>query len=347
MHLAKKACASYLKGVHIMKDKEVFKLAAIDHEKLAKSYGLLNAPELTMVARTKEDPETGELIDRKTAAQDRILRLRMEAKARKAQKQVDKAADEESEDDDEDVKIKNQKRTKSSIQNDDQESGAEDEFFIKKRNDTTKAQADGSDSEDEEEAKELPSLSKRALRKIRPEGPYAGKNKLQFDAEGNASKKTESDYMKALRAGDTLKDGSKIEKDADISDDSGKQDKYVTEMKKRIHKNKAEDDKMAKARIKDIRKKHKKRDRAANGDDRDGNDGGEEMVLGTPGASDDDDDQEDNKSGSKDQTDEDDDDESIEEIPLKKRQKTSSEQTGKQSSSEARALSLLKDKTFF
>jgi len=68
MHLAKKACASYLKGVHIMKDKEVFKLAAIDHEKLARSYGLLNAPELTMVAKTKEDPETGEPIDRKTAA---------------------------------------------------------------------------------------------------------------------------------------------------------------------------------------------------------------------------------------------------------------------------------------
>ena len=30
MHLAKKACASYLKGVHIMKDKEVFQLNKIE-----------------------------------------------------------------------------------------------------------------------------------------------------------------------------------------------------------------------------------------------------------------------------------------------------------------------------
>ena len=43
-HLAKKACSSYLKGVHIMKDKDVFDLAAVDPQKLAESYGLLNAP---------------------------------------------------------------------------------------------------------------------------------------------------------------------------------------------------------------------------------------------------------------------------------------------------------------
>ena len=30
MHLAKKACVSYLKGIHVMKDKTVFQLAAID-----------------------------------------------------------------------------------------------------------------------------------------------------------------------------------------------------------------------------------------------------------------------------------------------------------------------------
>ena len=30
MHLAKKACVSYLKGIHVMKDKTVFHLAAID-----------------------------------------------------------------------------------------------------------------------------------------------------------------------------------------------------------------------------------------------------------------------------------------------------------------------------
>lgn len=43
-HLAKKACTSYLKGVHIMKDKDVFNLSSIDTQKLAFSYGLINAP---------------------------------------------------------------------------------------------------------------------------------------------------------------------------------------------------------------------------------------------------------------------------------------------------------------
>jgi len=58
MHLAKKACTSYLKGVHVMKDKSVFKLAEVDAEKLARSYGLLNAPKLTIVSKK------GELRDR-------------------------------------------------------------------------------------------------------------------------------------------------------------------------------------------------------------------------------------------------------------------------------------------
>ena len=66
MHLAKKACVSYLKGVHVMKDKTVFDLAAIDTQKLAHSYGLLNAPQLTIVTKTPSG--SGETVDKKAAA---------------------------------------------------------------------------------------------------------------------------------------------------------------------------------------------------------------------------------------------------------------------------------------
>jgi len=38
--------------------------------------------------------------------------------------------------------------------------------------------AEEEEASDEEEAKLLPKLSQRALRKIRAEGPYAGKNKI-------------------------------------------------------------------------------------------------------------------------------------------------------------------------
>jgi len=46
MHLAKRACVSYLKSVYLMKDKEVFKFPSIDREKMAEAFGLAKAPEL-------------------------------------------------------------------------------------------------------------------------------------------------------------------------------------------------------------------------------------------------------------------------------------------------------------
>lgn len=42
--LAKKSCRSYIKSVHLMKDKTIFNVAKVDFQKLAESYGLMNAP---------------------------------------------------------------------------------------------------------------------------------------------------------------------------------------------------------------------------------------------------------------------------------------------------------------
>jgi len=44
MHLAKKACITYLKSVFVMPDKDVFKFSEIDTAKLAYSLGLPSAP---------------------------------------------------------------------------------------------------------------------------------------------------------------------------------------------------------------------------------------------------------------------------------------------------------------
>jgi ATP-dependent RNA helicase DDX10/DBP4 len=46
MHIAKRACISYLKCVWMMKDKDVFKLNEIDKDKLAESLGLANSPQI-------------------------------------------------------------------------------------------------------------------------------------------------------------------------------------------------------------------------------------------------------------------------------------------------------------
>ena len=50
-HLAKRACASYLRSVFLMKDKSVFDVTKIDTAKLATSYGLLNAPQINVVQK--------------------------------------------------------------------------------------------------------------------------------------------------------------------------------------------------------------------------------------------------------------------------------------------------------
>jgi hypothetical protein len=44
MHLAKRACVSYLKCIYLMKDKEVFQFKQVDAEKLAESLGLATSP---------------------------------------------------------------------------------------------------------------------------------------------------------------------------------------------------------------------------------------------------------------------------------------------------------------
>ena len=50
-HLAKRACVSYLRSIHLNKDKSVFKVAEIDAQKLATSYGLMNAPKVEVVSK--------------------------------------------------------------------------------------------------------------------------------------------------------------------------------------------------------------------------------------------------------------------------------------------------------
>ena len=152
---------------------------------------------------------------------------------------------------------------------------------------------------------------------------------MRFDADGNIKKKTEfdSDYLVALREGGALnEDGSKmkIERDGDVSDDSEAHEAHLTEIKKRLAKNLPSDALMAKERIKEKRQKIKKRLRAEMGLDKQSGDEEEDggMVLATPS----DNDENESQSQGSDRyvrDDDDDEEESIEELPLKKRQKTS------------------------
>ena len=47
-----------------MKDKTVFDVHKIDTAKLATSYGLLNAPQINVVAKSKHDPDEPEKVEK-------------------------------------------------------------------------------------------------------------------------------------------------------------------------------------------------------------------------------------------------------------------------------------------
>ena len=85
-HLAKRACASYLRSVFLMKDKTVFDLSKIDTAKLATAYGLLNAPQINVVQKERADDDG----EKGSGKVNKIQKLRMEAKARKLASTMEK-----------------------------------------------------------------------------------------------------------------------------------------------------------------------------------------------------------------------------------------------------------------
>lgn len=89
MHLAKRACVSYLKCVHLMKDKEVFKLKAVDTGKLAESLGLATSPAINFGG----EDEAVQMTSTMSRAEYRAARVEMlrkrkdEAKKRRQKEQ--------------------------------------------------------------------------------------------------------------------------------------------------------------------------------------------------------------------------------------------------------------------
>lgn len=71
MHCAKRSCISYLKCVHMMRDKSVFKFDQIDQQKLAEAHGLVMLPQLDF------DPGQASTVKTMSRAEQRKLRVQM------------------------------------------------------------------------------------------------------------------------------------------------------------------------------------------------------------------------------------------------------------------------------
>jgi hypothetical protein len=133
----------------------------------------MNAPQVQIVAKTNDDADGDKKLDK-------IAKLRMQSKARKITQAVEK---EMLEDDSESEERSNE------------ENGGD--FFT--------AKCKGEESESEDNINLLPSLSKRKMRKIKEDGPFAGKNVLIFDSQGKPQPKStvvkndSKNYFESLR----------------------------------------------------------------------------------------------------------------------------------------------------
>jgi len=98
MKLAQKALISYVKSVHLMKDKEVFKLDKIDVKSLAKSMGLMTAPIIQFSQKSNEDSDS-EKIPKKS----KLDKLKEKIKQKKEQKQNPLNLEENAQSDDDEL----------------------------------------------------------------------------------------------------------------------------------------------------------------------------------------------------------------------------------------------------
>ena len=144
------------------------------------------------------------------------------------------------------------------------EDESDDEDFLKPKKD----QKLDKDEEEKSEAGEqkLPSLSKRAMRKIKMEGQYEGKNAIIFDDEGKAISKSEvmakTSFIEQLKKNKELG----VQEDKDVASDSEEGEKYKEKLRKELAETKAKDDKLRKDKIKEKRQKAKRREKEERGD---------------------------------------------------------------------------------
>jgi hypothetical protein len=98
-----------------------------------------------------------------------------------------------------------------------EESGDDDEedeedFFTSKKNQREIADASEAEASEEEEPKVSLSINKKKLRKITKDGPFQGKNKIFFDAEG----RTISSLEYHLNKDQVAKSGAAGEDDQEV-----------------------------------------------------------------------------------------------------------------------------------
>mmetsp|Transcript_30047 Transcript_30047/g.65057 ORF Transcript_30047/g.65057 Transcript_30047/m.65057 type:complete len:766 (+) Transcript_30047:115-2412(+) len=264
--LGKKAFKAYLRSVHLMPNKEVFRVLDLPLDDFATSLGLASTPSVRFLKKIKTRDE---LRDKKNV-NHKLQKLKDQIKAERLQKRLEKMGGKAS------VEVAEDKSKKRPASHDD--SDDEDGLLVVKK----KHRWGDGDNDDLPDA-HLHEVSKsRHPKKIRIDGSTSGaNNRIVFNDDGEEDEDADevADHTAELADPDTKK----------YEDIAIANDEYVERIRQRLGRTKDQDREEEKDRI---REKHKKRRLKEKGD-RDGADGDDEgAVLVTLGESSGDDDEE-------------------------------------------------------
>jgi len=268
--LAKKAFQSYVRGVHLMPNKEMFVVSELNLDEYATSLGLASTPKMKFLKEVK----TREELRTKKNVNHKLQKLKEQIKAERLQRRLErlgkKAEDEP-------------KKEKGNEKEDEEDSDDEDThggfLVVKKKHGDTETTL-------EEEEIHLHGPSKSQLpKRIRIEGSSAGENKrITFDDDGNEERTTIDELRKRADITNGSSDSDEnvtktttAEENNAQDDLAGANEEYLRQVRKRLEATKEIDKAEEKERI---RAKHKKKRIQDKGEmENDGDDGGEEVLV--------------------------------------------------------------------
>jgi ATP-dependent RNA helicase DDX10/DBP4 len=252
--LAKKAFQSYVRSIHFMPNRDVFRVDAIDVEGYSTSLGLPNTPNLQflkLVAADREQRRETKNVNKK------LQRLKEQIKAEKLAKKLQAMP----------PTTVTARATPSGSNDDDDD----DEVLVPKQQTTPHNMADDSNEE------ELPdfdvnkvTMGKRQKTKIRTEVGHGQNKKIVFDEDGNEVAEGLVFHLTNALGGEQV-DAQRL------ADDSAA---YMATVRSRLERNREQDEADHKERIRQKHKKRRLEDKAER--EEDGSPGEAMVVLGRP-----------------------------------------------------------------
>jgi len=281
--LAKKAFKSYLRSVHLMPNKQIFKnVLDLPLEDYALSLGLASMPTVRFLKKltNREDERKKKNVDYK------LQKLKEEIKAERLEKKIAKLGSKKSKNAMEimeSTKKKDKKKKKKRAREDDDDDSEEDEVDDENLLVVKKVHEWGVKNEPLPEVHLDEASKSRHAKKIRIDGSSTGANKkIVFDDEGNVEEDTIHDMHAVVSKSEAEASATTNASKADAAELASAREEYLEKVRNRLKKTKELDKREEKERIQEKHKKRKMKERGdvgGDGEDGDDDDGGANVVT--------------------------------------------------------------------